>query len=71
MLKGANMISSSRKRIPEKIQPTRKWEQPKPTDFEELRPKAKQSHKVVGNNKIVLLIQIQKEREIKMTSLEK
>lgn len=56
MLKGANMISSSHKRIPEKTQPTRKWEEPKPTDFEEWRPKAKQSHKVVGYNKIVLLI---------------
>lgn len=54
MLKGANMISSSHKRIPEKMLTTMKWEQPKPTDFEEWRPKAKQSHKVVRNNKIVL-----------------
>lgn len=35
MLKGANMISSSHKRIPKKMYTTINWEQPKPTDFAE------------------------------------
>lgn len=63
MLKGANMISSSHKRILEKIQPTRKWEQPSRRIS---RNEGQRQSKVVGNNKIVLRIYVYSKKKEKL-----